>query len=1045
MVKLFTQKINEAGSRMMRLSMLTLVLLIGVSMLHAQTPAIKVAGTVTDSKGETLIGVTVKVKGTTTGVVTDVNGKYTVSVPDNKATLVFSYIGYNPHEEVVGDRKVINITLSETANDLSEVVITGYGGAVAKRDLTAAVSTVSAKQILERQPVTLFDALEGQAAGVLVSNDNGDPAGQGTIQIRGASSLNGGNGPLYVIDGVINDDANFLNPADIASIEILKDAASASIYGARGANGVILITTKRGQEGKPVIQVAYSHLFGQLAHQLQTTSSRDLRYFRSERGDGNAGTNTDSLNHYLNADNDYQDLLFRTANKDQLSISLSGGQKGLTYYTGLNFINDNSIVLNSYIKRIQAVINVDYQGSEKLKITNNLQFAYQTGNNIPVGTSAKQVFERNPWTAIYKPDGGLASYVESKRNPVAYALLYVNVPVINTAQYNTTVNYQFTKELKFTTSFNARLDLTNTNVFSPTSLTSGGTGIDNGSDNLDKKFNWELQSFLNYNKTFAKDHSVTALLGFSRDRVSDESALTAATNFLSEAVTTSNVGTLDITKTGTNATAHADESVFFRLGYNYKSRYIFSGTFRRDGSSRFGSDNKFGNFLSAGAAWRFSDESFMAWSKPFLEDAKLRYSIGQLGNDKVGDYTFSNVYNFGSDNGSASYAGNNTAALSTALGNPAIMWESTTTQNFGMDLSFLKGRVTLTTEYYIKNTSGLLYQKPLPEETGFVNTSINLGDIQNKGLEFTVTASPVMVKDFSWNVSANISFQSAGVIKSLANHIPFTVGNAYKIQEGGKIGDFWVLKNLGVYQYDVSNAYDNNWNMLTPVGVGNNGTTATGYLLNGQPYTSTVHHLYRNGLLKGGATIWQNTQKDSVIDDNDRIIAGNAVPKYYYGFTNFFQYKHWSLNVVFNGQVGNKVYNGVANGQNTYASTYSPPTVDAIYHIWKAEGDIATYPAIKDKDNFGSISNGYNSLYLEDGSFIRLASVRLNYTFSPKLISKIGAKSVSVYGYGDNLLMWTNYTWYDPEFSSSSALTQGTDNGTYPKRREVGFGVIFNF
>jgi len=1030
----------------MRLSLLMLALSIVVSMAHAQNAAIKVAGTVTDSKGETLIGVTVKVKGTTTGVVTDINGKYTVSVPDDKAVLVFSYIGYNPHEEVVGIRRTINTILSETSNDLSEVVITGYGQEVKKRDLTGSIATVSAKQIAERQPVTLFDALEGQAAGVLVANDNGDPSGEGTITIRGTGTINSGSGPLYVIDGVISTDANYLNPADIASIEILKDAASAAIYGSRGANGVILITTKRGQDGKPSITASYGHLFGKLAHSLPTPSADDLRYYRKNRGDGNNGINQDSVNHYLNADNDYQQLLFRTANKNTYNLGISGGQKGLTYYTGIGYIDDQSIVVNSYIKRLQATINVDFQPSDKFKVTNNLSFAYQTGNDIPVGTTIQQIFERNPWTTVYRPDGTLASYVESKRNPLAYALLQTNTATSYLAQYNTSAIYSLTKDLKLTGSFNAKLNNPTTQTFTPSILTSGGTGADVGGSTDTRQFSYQLQTFLNYHHTFGGVHNLSGTLGFSREHLRTDGYTIGDNNYLSESVFTSNVGIVDLTKTGTTATAFGTESVFGRLGYDYKSRYILTGTYRRDGSSRFGPDNKWGNFYSGGFAWRFTDESFMNWAKKFVDDGKLRYSIGQLGNDQLSNnYLFATLVNFGSDNTNTSYAGNSSAALATTLGNNGIKWETTTTQNFGMDLTFFKGRLTFTPEYYIKKTSGLLYSTQLPEETGSANVTVNLGDISNKGIELTLTGTPIVSKDFTWNVSANATFQQAGLIESLANHTTYYTGS-YIIQEGGHVGDFYLYKNMGIYQYDVSNSYAVNGDRLTPVGVSPDGKTATSYLDNGQPYTGTIHQLTRNGLtLKGGNVIWQDVNNDGVIDANDKQILGNGIPPRFFGLTNFFTYKHFTLNVTFNASYGNKVYNATANSQNANSSTYSPPTVDAIYNSWLHQGDIAKYPLFTNKDTYGDVSNGLNSFYLQNGSFIRLANVKLTYMLDQKLISKIGAKSFAVYVYGDNLLTWTDYNWFDPEFSTTNILTPGYDNGKYPKRREVGFGVNIGF
>lgn len=1026
-------------------SLIFVLAFFSLTRVMAQT-SLKVTGIVKDATGLALPGVSIKAKGLPATAVTSGTGQYNIRVPAG-TTLVFTFIGYKASEKTVPANGVLNIVMTEISNSLEEVVVTGYGQAVKKRDLTGSISTVSAKQINERQPVTLFDALEGQVAGLQVANDNGDPSGQGTITIRGAGTLNSGTGPLYVIDGVISTDANYLNPADIQSIEVLKDAASAAIYGSRGANGVILITTKHGVEGKPTIQGSYGHLFGELAHKLPTVSARDLRYYRAYRGGGD-GNNIDSVNHYLNADNDYQDLLFRNANKNTYNVSVSGGAKGLTYYTGLNYIDDQSIVLNSYIKRLQSTINVDYAPSDKFRIQNNLSFAYQTGNDIPVGTTIQQIFERNPWTSIYRPDGSLAGYVESKRNPVAYAYLSTNLAKSYLAQYNTTATYGITKDLKFSGSFNAKLNNPSSQTFIPTSLTSGGTGANTGLTTNNTIFNYQLQTFFNYSKTFGQFNHVTGRLGFSREHSQTNTYAIGDNNYLSELVYTSNVGVVDLTKTGTSATAFGTESLFGSLGYDYKSRYIATATYRRDGSSRFGSGNKWGNFYSAGFAWRFTDEGFMKWSKKFLDDGKLRYSVGQLGNDQLpSNYLFSTLENFGSANTNASYNGNSSAAPSTTLGNRLIKWETTTNQNFGIDLTFFNGRLTFTPEYYIKKTSGLLYTTALPEETGSAAVTVNLGDILNKGLELTVTGSPIVTKNFSWNISANTTFQSAGQIEQLANHTPFYT-SSYIIQEGGHVGDFYLYNNLGVYQYDVSNAYAVDGQRLTPVGVTvtGNTSTASGYTLNGQPYTGAIHQLYRNGLLlKGGNVIWQDTNNDGVIDANDKVSAGNGIPNFYFGITNFFSYKQFTLNITIKGQYGNKVYNQTANSQNANGSTYSPPTVDAIYNSWQHQGDIAKYPLFTNKDTYGDVSSGLNSLYLEDGAFIRLANVKLTYTLSQKITSKLKARNINFYVYGDNLLTLTNYTWFDPEFSSSNALTPGLDTGKYPKRREVGFGVNIGF
>jgi TonB-linked SusC/RagA family outer membrane protein len=1013
-----------------------------------------VTGIVKDTKGETLIGVSVLLKGTKIGTATDGNGRFTLRVPDNTAVLVVSYIGYTTKEVPVGNQTTVNVVLTENQSNLNEVVVTGYGQSVKKSDLVGSIGTVSAKQIKERQPTSLADALEGQIAGVQAVTDGGDPLSQGTIQIRGMSSLNSGNGPLYVIDGILNDDASFLNPQDIATIEVLKDAASAAIYGVRGANGVILITTKGGQDGKARLNVNYYHLFGKLAHKLQTTSARDLTYYRRVEN-GGAGTgaavNPDSVSTFDNKDNDYQDLLYRTGNKDNINLSIAGGSKNTQYYGSFNYTNDQSIIINSYARSFTTLLNVDFHATDDFKITNHISISYLTGNSVDVGNTASTVFQRNPWVSLYRPDGSMAGYVESKRNPVAYALYGENVPTTYTVQDDIIGNYQLTKDLSFTASASGRLDDANRQTFIPLSITSGAVGPNSGTSYTDNRLLYDLQAFFNYSKTINTNHNITAVVGFSRDRHNDNAYNLALQNYLSEVIRVSSVA--DLVNTGINSTAtySSTESLFARAQYAYKDKYIINGTIRRDGSSRFGPDNKWGNFGAGGLAWRFSSERFMNWSKGFLDDGKFRYSIGVLGNDKLTDFGYSTLLNFGVGtvaSNSGVYNGNNGVYVSANLGNPTIHWEQTVIQNYGIDLTMFGGRLVVTPEYYIKRTNGLLSSQILPEETGLKSGAINLGNILNHGFEVTVNATPISSKGFSWNITGNVTFQDAGLITQL-NPTATAIQGSFLIKQGGHIGDFYLLKNEGVYRWDVSNEYDAQGNRLTPIGVNAAGTTAASYQEpNGATYTGTMHQLTRNGkVLNGGSTIWQDVNNDGVIDENDRQVLGNAIPKVLFGVNDFFTYKNWTLNVLFNASFGNKIYNSIANNLNVESSNYTPPTVAAIYNSWIRPGDIAIYPNMSGavKDTYGSIANGENSLYLEDGAFIRLASVKLSYNLPISFVTKIKARSFNVYAYGNNLLTWTNYSWYDPEFTTTNILQQGFDSGKYPRRREAGLGINIGF
>jgi TonB-dependent starch-binding outer membrane protein SusC len=1025
--------------------------------------SIRVAGTVRDKTGAPIVGVSVTIKGGAKGTSTDNGGGYTIDVPSATSVLVFSSVGYIEKSETVGDRKLINITLADKANDLDEVVVIGYGQTVKKRDLTGSISSVTAKQINERQPINLFDALQGQAAGVLIMNDNGEPGAQGSIQIRGTSTfVTDGNTPLYVVDGVITDNAAGINPSDIEKVEVLKDASSTAIYGARSAAGVILITTKKGKEGKPRVDVQYSKVFGWLAHKIQQANAADLRYYRKlQNGDlsGSAGTFTDSLNPSFNSDNDLQDLLLgNTGNRDDIKVGVGGGQKGLTYYGSINYINDRGTALNTWNKSIQSRINTEFQFSKKFKYSTNLTFYWSYGNFTSINNSLRPVFDRPSYLRIYNPDGTLTSYLNSKRNPVTNALLEDNTRESLKAQMNHQVDFQIIKDLKLTTSFNAQVTNFQGFYFQPRYLDDNGNENFARNDN-NRTFNWLAQAFLNYNRKIG-DHSFTGLLGVEKDRDKYDYSHMEGKNFIIETVHYVRGAFIDnLTRQENKAQAASTASAFARVGYDYKGRYIAQATYRRDASSRFGPDNAIGNFFSGSGAWRFSDEKFMTWASNWLNDGKLRFSIGKTGNDRVGYYDWQQLVN----QANTSYAGVPGASLSTTFGNPDLGWEETLQKNGGLDLSVLKGKLSLSVDYYVKTTDRLLYNNTPPSSSGFTGIKVNIGTIETKGLEFQMNAVPYSSKDFTWNLSGNIAIEK-GIIKELANHQPFITGNAgrpnWLIEEGGKIGNFYGWLKLGIYQYDVSNAYTQDGRRLTPVGVvvkkfvGSNPSprkdtvTFSGYTLDGKPYLDSVYSKYTNGLkLLGGDTEWEDLNNDGIIDDLDRKILGNTQPDFYLGIVNTFTYKNFTLNVIVNATIGGKVYNSFKEGLTNNSSSNGPALPEAIYGAWKAQGDIATWPYFPDVrgDTRNSRRLGGNSYFIEDASFIRLSSAKLTYRLKPGWAKKAFMNNATVYVYGINLLTWTDYTGYDPEFSSSNALQPGDDNGKYPKRRELGLGVNLQF
>jgi TonB-dependent starch-binding outer membrane protein SusC len=1013
---------------------------------YAQTAT--VSGVIRDVSGNVVEGVNVMVKGGVTGTTSDNEGHYSISVPNQNAFLLFSSAGYISKEEKVGSRTSIDVTLNQSTSNLDEVVVIGYG-TQRKRDVTGAITSVTAKQIEERQAVNLQDALQGQAAGLLIINDAGEPGAEGTIQIRGGSTFSSaGNSPLYVIDGVVGANPSMVNPNDIQSLDVLKDAASAAIYGSRAANGVIIITTKKGVDGKPKIEARYLHTFGKLAHKLRQANADEVRLYRNEQAgnlSGTSGGSNDSLNPGFNADNDYQALLTQMAQKNQYDLSLSGGSKTINYYNSLRYVDDKGLILNSWAKLIQLRSNIDFQPSKRFKYSTRFTFGYRNRNDINEGNTINQTFQRPTNFRLYYPDGSLTGYVGGRRNPLSVALFEINEDQRFEGTLFNQIEYELLKDLKFTTNFAVNYEEVKDLSFSPKILSSNNPLTNSGSEGFSRQVGWEYQGYLNYTKTIHNDHKLTGLAGFSAEREQYNSSHIEGKDYVSEEVLSLNAAqTIAQSDAEFDAYAHSLASVFGRLGYSYKGKYTFSGTLRYDGSSRFGKENRWGLFPSAAVAWRFSDESFMNWASNFLTDGKLRVSFGRVGNERIGNYDAILRYGFGS----YFYNGVSGIAFGNSYGNPALSWESTDQTNVGLDLSFLKGRLNITTDYYVKTTNKLLYNRPLPRETGFQTVRINLGSLETKGFEFSVNAIPMSRKDFEWNVIANFSTEQ-GTVKELFNGESFIAGNSgdggnagWLISEGGKLGDFYGWKALGVYAYDESNAYTESWEPLTPVFDGSG--TFTGYTLDGKEYTGTVKSISgKSGKLTGGDIEFVDVNKDGMIDDNDRMVLGNAQPDFYAAIINTLRYKAFSLSFTFNTVWGNQIYNNAAQSLNNYGTTHIIPQPYIIYNAWRSQGDITDVPEVRRKNNTGNMR--MNDRYLEDGSFIRLAYVRLTYNLKKTWAKKVFANNLNAYIYGSNLATWTNYSWFDPEFSSRDPLQQGQDNGRYPRRREIGLGLNVNF
>jgi TonB-linked SusC/RagA family outer membrane protein len=1026
------KKIISSGHLRAPLRPVLILLLILTGCLHpvvAQNTTIH--GTVNDANGKALSAVTVSIKGSTAGTSTNNMGKFSLMVPTPGSVLVFSSVGYVSKEVTIGSQTDLTIVLTAGNSSMDEVVVIGYG-TQRKKDVTGAISSVTAKQIEERQAIDVLDAMQGQAPGLQIAQESGRPGAGNSVRIRGIGTFQGGADPLYIVDGAQGVNIDGINPNDIESIEILKDAASAAIYGSRSANGVVIITTKKGREGKPTLDVRYLTSLSKLSHKIPQANAAERRLLDLKRG--NSGSlNTDSLNPSFNADNDYQALLTRTANRHQVDVSLGGASQNLNYYASLGYLNDEGIIINSWAKILRGRFNIDYKATPRLTYGNRIQFSYQTENRINEGNTLNQAIQRPPNFRVYFPDGTLAAQIGGRRNPVAEALLRKNEYQIPDGNFYNYLSYQFLPELKMTVDANVKATYTHHLQFSP-KLLSNTTNDNDGTDDQNWNTYWMLQAYLNYNKTLHGDHTITGVLGVSADRNFTRGSEISGTNFVTEAVTTLNSPQI-YNIPNTTEKRFTSASAFGRLGYSYKGKYLLNSNFRADASSKFGKQNRWGYFPSLSAGWRFSQEPFMEWADKYLDDGKIRASWGLTGNDRIGEYDAIRTYTFG-DNW---YNGISGVAPYSTFGNPALSWEETKQLNIGLDLSFLHGRLTITADYYNKITDKLLYQAPLPYESGFDNVNVNIGSIQNKGFEFIVNGYPVRNNNFSWNVIYNMSFNNA-TIRSLYGGIPIASGN-WITAEGQRLGDFFGYQALGVYQYDESNAYTDDWEQLTPV---MNGGVFSGYTFNGKAYNGKVNKLRTQGnILKGGDMIWANNNRDSVIDDADRVPLGNAQPKWIAGLANQFTYKNISLSFNFYVSWGGLIYDRGRQQLNTNATSNVTPDPEYINNSWWHPGDITKW-AVAKNNGMGN-ARELSSQYLEDASFIRLRNVRLTYMLPKRITSKAKMKGASVYLYGNNVFTWTNYFWFDPEIAFNNALQMGQDNGRYPRKREFGAGINLNF
>lgn len=1053
------QRLYRSPSRLWRFILFLMAFCLNVG-VYAQMVTQK--GVVIDQNGEPMIGVTVMVKGGNNGVITDLDGNFSIKATKNDV-LSFSFMGYRTVEmKVTGN--LMRVQMAEDTQTLDEVVVIGYGS-MSKKHISGSMSSVDSKVLEERNSVNVMDALQGAAPGMQIVSNSGAPGASSFVSIRGASTFSDeGVAPLYVVDGVVVDNIDDISPNDIKQIDVMKDAASSAIYGARSANGVVLITTKSGEAGKPRVDARYQHSFYTVARKLPQVNAFESRLSMAASDLDNPSktlekfsARTDSVGLQYSTNYYYQDLLFRTGGRDDASVQISGGTDQFKYRASLNYLGEKGIILKSGDDRYTANINADYKPWKNITFTTRVRLSYQKTNNIKESV-LQDAMRRDPDMIIWYPDGELIPYYSSggRRNPIAELEQRLDERSTYRGNFYQGFEWKFTPWLMLNADVSADYTSYHRVQFQSKYLQGSDDGKNTGSDSNQQTWKYAGEAYLNFNKSFG-DHSVNAMAGTSFE-VSNQLAYNiAGSYFLSEDIHYMNMATIkDVGSIYTTGWEDAMSSFFGRAVYSWKSRYTLTANVRLDGSSRFGKNNRWGTFPSVSAAWRISDEPFMQWATDVLTDAKIRGSYGITGNDKIGRYESKTVY----VGGSQYYNGTGGIIPSSKYGNPDLKWEQTKQTNIGLDLSFLNGRIAFVADYYIKKTKDLLSDYNLPTTTGYSSMRVNLASIENKGVELSLTATPVRTRDFNWTTTVNW-WKNRNKIIDLSRED--YIDDAWLIAAGKPAGLFYGYKNLGVYAYDASNAWTEDYKTrLTPVFkrdddgnviIGLNGQPTLVKYLNpdGSEYTGKVAQMKVNGVIAGGGdVIWynkpdENGNLDGEINSNDQTELGQAMPDWYGSWTNTLNYKGFSLSFNFYLSWGGQVWNDLKRYYSSWGGNTHKQTPEYILQGWKYPGEITSWYALNSrarKTNNHSMS--LSDQFLEDGTFLRLQSVRLSYNVDSRFLQKTPLRSVQAYVYGNNLLTWTNYSGFDPELGGS-VLKPNKDNSKYPRKREFGIGFNVGF
>ncbi|RDC61460.1 SusC/RagA family TonB-linked outer membrane protein [Adhaeribacter pallidiroseus] len=1038
-------------------------------------------GKVVSASGEALPGVTILVKGTTNGTTSDLNGAFSISVPESAGTLVVSYVGYTTKEQAYSGPGAINITLADDTKALQEVVVVGYG-TQKREDVTGAISSVSAAQI-EKTPVTTLDqALQGRSAGVQVTNNDASPGAGIQVQIRGIGSF-GNNEPLYVVDGYpISGGVNTLNPADIASMDILKDASATAIYGNRAANGVVIITTKRGKAGELQISLDALTSFQTEPNMYKLLNAEQFATLANERSVPDEfapvpeWSNPSALRNI-----DWQEELYRTGLRQNYNVAVRGGGEKVQSAFSLGLVDQKGIILGSNYRRYNASVNVDYNATKWLKASTSIKYsrsdskiALGTGgqnSGLGVGTFTKLIptMTGNPLTDQVKDENGEYGYYTKNNTAVSY--LDNPLAVIETQDQKNQNNYllasayleaTLAKGLRLKTNLGVNISDFSGYYFTPSNNRLQAPVLSNYSQSATNTSEYLWENTLAYTRTFGV-HTIDFVGGFSFQDNTIRQIGAGGNGQISDVLRNlTNVQTITNIYGDQYSTSLASQ--FGRVSYNLLDRYLLTATVRRDGSSRFAQNNQYGVFPSVSVAWRVKNEAFLA-NVNALSDLKIRASYGQVGNQaSIDPFKYLAQYSTGgsqlsiNNNGYPFNKKYQEGLVLQGLPNPGLKWETSVQTDIGLDAYFLNNKISLTADYYRKESRDFLLNINVPAQTGFSTATRNVGSIRNSGIELGIEYREAE-KPFKYGIAANITtvkneILNLGGLSAIGNigglGFPNVGGNTWvefsRSEVGGEIGAFYGYQNAGIFQtqaeIDALNA------RASEINGANTPYQATTTVPGDRKFVDQIT------VDSDGDGV--PDARDGKITANDRVVLGSPIPDFFGGLNLDASFKNFDFNMFWYASVGNEIFNYTSRVLQNFGATQGGIGLQNIgeeYYLnrWTATNPSNTYPRVTRPDLNGNTRP--SDAYIEDGSYLRLRNVQIGYTFPTALTQRATIQKVRVFVSAQNLVTFTKYSGLDPEIGQiadpdtgrRNVTMSGVDVGTYPLSRYFGLGLNVTF